>query len=123
MVCDRYVAASYVLQRMDGVDIEFIEIINSHAAQPDLAVILTADPATAAARIDTRGTRHRFETGLYTSAQETALYQDTVHRLTTRGWSVLEIDTSAMRPDAVAGCIADHVNRLMGAPNPRASTQ
>jgi dTMP kinase len=42
VVCDRYVA-SYVLQRMDGVPIEFIEAINAAVDVPDLAVILTTE--------------------------------------------------------------------------------
>ncbi|MGH3672640.1 MAG: dTMP kinase, partial [Pseudonocardiaceae bacterium] len=44
VLCDRYVASSYVLQRMDAVPIEFIEALNGAADVPDLAVILTAHP-------------------------------------------------------------------------------
>lgn len=41
VLCDRYVASSYVLQHLDGVPIEFIEALNADANRPDLAVILT----------------------------------------------------------------------------------
>jgi hypothetical protein len=44
VVCDRYVASSYVLQRLDDVPIEFVEAINAATDVPDLAVILTAEP-------------------------------------------------------------------------------
>jgi len=54
VVCDRYVASSYVLQRMDGVPVEFAEALNAEADVPDLTVILTADPQVTAARIARR---------------------------------------------------------------------
>lgn len=61
VICDRYVASSYVLQRMDGVSLEFIDAINDGADVPDLAVILTAAPEVAADRIYRRGSYGRFE--------------------------------------------------------------
>lgn len=85
VVSDRYVPSSHVLQRIDGVPLAFIEAINTEATIPDLAVLLTATPNAIAARIDQRGTRNRFETGLATSRVEVDLYQDTTTRLTERG--------------------------------------
>jgi thymidylate kinase len=78
------VPSSYVLQRTDGVQIEFIEALNADVDQPDLAVILTADSVVTLDRITARGTRHRFETGLTSSTQEAELYADTAARLTAR---------------------------------------
>ncbi|MBO0874853.1 MAG: dTMP kinase [Pseudonocardia sp.] len=42
VVSDRYVPSSYVLQRIDGVPLDFIEAINTDTDIPDLAVLLTA---------------------------------------------------------------------------------
>jgi dTMP kinase len=113
VLCDRYVASSYVLQRMDGVDIGFIETLNNCTDRPDLAVILTTDPTTAAARIDTRGTRHRFETGVTTSMREHELYQDTAERLAALGYPLLTIDTTTRQADHVAEDIATRITDLL----------
>lgn len=116
VVCDRYVAASLVLQRMDGVPLDFLETLNRAADIPDLAVILTADPAVSARRIETRGTRHRFETGIETSAQEAGLYRDAAQRLTTAGYPVSVIDTTHKQPSEVAGLIARRIATLYPRP-------
>ena len=55
VLCDRYVASSYVLQRWTAVPIEFIEALNAAVDVPDLAVILTAHPAVTTRRIERRG--------------------------------------------------------------------
>jgi dTMP kinase len=86
VICDRYVASSYVLQRMDGVPLPFIEALSVDADRPDLAIILVADPETAAARISSRGTRTHFETGTGTSRTEADLYRDTAARLAVLGY-------------------------------------
>src|SRR5262245_22816524 len=39
VLTDRYLPASLVLQRLDGVDEAFIWAVNQHARRPDLAVI------------------------------------------------------------------------------------
>lgn len=94
VVCDRYVASSYVLQRMDGVLVEFIEAINAAADVPDLAVVLTADPTVTAHRIGQRGAHNRFEAGITTSRTEADLYRDTTARLAERGYPLLTVDTT-----------------------------
>ncbi|WP_433270785.1 dTMP kinase [Actinosynnema sp. CS-041913] len=122
VLCDRYVASSYVLQRMDGVPLHFIETLNAAADTPGLAVILTADPTTTADRIAHRGTRHRFETGVTTSRTESDLYEDTIRRLTERGYPILAIDTTTTASDQVAAMIAQRVNQLATTDNPESTT-
>lgn len=119
VVCDRYVPSSYVLQRMDGAPIEFIEALNADADRPDLAVILTADPTVTATRINTRGTRHRFETGTTSSAQEVDLYADTARRLATRGWPLLALDTTSVAPEQIAEQISTRIAELVEGPPTR----
>ncbi|WP_139794708.1 dTMP kinase [Saccharomonospora piscinae] len=51
VVCDRYIASSYVLQQWDGVPLAFVDALNNRARRPDLAVLLVADPAVAASRV------------------------------------------------------------------------
>lgn len=116
VVCDRYVASSYVLQRMDGVPIQFIELLNAAADVPDLAVILTAEPTVTAHRIELRGAHSRFEDGLTTSQTEVGLYQDTITRLTERGYPVLTIDTTDTPAAQVVAVIAARITALAGVP-------
>lgn len=117
VVCDRYVASSLVLQRMDGVSIDFLAGLNSGADVPDLAVILTVEPAVAARRIEARGTRHRFETGIASSAREAELYQEASRRLVAHGYPVLTVDTTHLEPLQVAERVAERITELL--PGPR----
>lgn len=116
VICDRYVPSSYVLQRMDGVPVEFIEAINSAADVPDLAVILTADPEVTARRIEHRGAHSRFESGLETSRKETDLYRDAIDRLCEIGYPLLTLDTTEATPTATAEIIIEEITRRAGSP-------
>jgi dTMP kinase len=122
VLCDRYVASSYVLQRMDAVPIEYIEALNAAADTPGLAVILTADPAVTAHRIGRRGAHSRFETGLATSRTEADLYRDTTRRLTDQGWPLLVIDTTHTPVTQVTTEIADRITQLAGLPHTDSAT-
>jgi dTMP kinase len=116
VLCDRYVASSLVLQRMDGVPADFIAALNDAADRPDLAVVLMTDPLIATRRIATRGAHSRFEAGLHTSHAETYLYQDAVRRLTERGFDHLVIDTSSTPVSEVTARIAGRIIGLAGLP-------
>lgn len=118
VICDRYVASSYVLQCMDGVPIEFIEAINAAADIPDLAVILTADPTVTARRIGRRGAHSRFESGITTSRTEADLCRDTTLRLAERGYPVLTIDTTHTPLAQVTAQITGRITQLAGFPPP-----
>lgn len=116
VVCDRYVASSYVLQRMDGVPIEFIEALNAAADVPDLAVILMADPMVTARRISERGAHSRFEAGVNTSRAEAELYRDTTVRLAEHGHPLLTLDTTDTPPAQVVAAMAGRIAQLAGLP-------
>jgi dTMP kinase len=122
VLCDRYVASSYVLQRMDGVPIDFIEALNAAADTPDLAVILTADPQVTAGRISRRGAHSRFEAGLTTSRTEAELYADTTRRLTERGYPILAIDTTNHTTGQVSDMIIRRIVRLAATPTGASDT-
>lgn len=122
VLCDRYVASSYVLQRMDAVPIEFIAALNAPADIPDVAVILTAHPAVTAQRIGQRGAHSRFEAGLATSRAEADLYRDTTIRLTELGWPLLTIDTTATPIEQVTAQIEERIIELAGLPKGDSAT-
>lgn len=122
VVCDRYVASSYVLQRMDGVPVEFIEAINAAADVPDLAVVLTADPTVTAHRIGQRGAHNRFEAGITTSRTEADLYRDATARLAERGHPLLTVDTTDTTPAQVVAAIGGRIAHLAGVPQTDTTT-
>jgi dTMP kinase len=122
VVCDRYVASSYVLQRMDGVPIDFIEAINAAADVPDLAVVLTADPMVTADRINRRGAHSRFEAGMATSRTEAELYEDTLTRLSKGGYPLMTIDTGRTPVARVSTMIATRIAQLAGVPHSDSTT-
>jgi dTMP kinase len=106
VVCDRYVASTLVVQRLDGVPRQYLLDLNAGMRMPDLAVILTADPRRIAGRIAQRGATHRFNRDPDFPARETALYEEAVLILRGMGVSVLVVDTGSAPPDAVAERIA-----------------
>jgi dTMP kinase len=105
VICDRYVASSLVLQRRDGLTVEYIEAINRHAEHPDLAVILTAHAALIRARLADRGSHGRFEDADATGT-ELVFYAEAARRLIDQGVAVLTIDCVGQTPDQLAATIA-----------------
>src|ERR1700722_1254315 len=109
VLSDRYLPASLVLQRMDGLDWDTIWQLNAPVEVPDLAVILNADPEILASRLAGRGAHSRFERQADGPATESRLYHDTAAPLTAVGWPVCPIDTSASAPEEVAAIVTDRI--------------
>jgi dTMP kinase len=63
IVCDRYVTTAMVLDQMDGAEPEFVWSIYRYLIWPDLAIVLTGDPAVCRARAARRGIYSRFHEG------------------------------------------------------------
>jgi dTMP kinase len=129
VICDRYVASTLVVQRLDGVPQQYLLDLNTGMRMPDLAVILAADPPSIAARIAHRGATHRFHRDSSFPARETALYRETVSVLRGMGGSVLVVDTGSAPPAEVARRIAtaafgglDKVPRHPGSPPTQGAT-
>ncbi len=114
VVCDRYIATSLVLQRLDGVDVPYIWTLNQYAERPDLTIILTGDPARARARAGRRGTYSRFHRGgIAAGKAEARLYQETAQELTERGYPVVSYDVRRRSAEQVVAAlvpvILDHI--------------
>jgi dTMP kinase len=112
VLCDRYLPASLVLQRMDGISWDVILQLNHGADQPDLAVILNGDPAVIAARLAARGAHSRFERQPGSSQTESDLYADTAARLAQAGWPVCTIDITTRSADQAAMIVTDRILAL-----------
>jgi dTMP kinase len=119
VITDRYVPTSLVLQRVDGVDLDFIWQLNRHAPRPDLAVILRADPAVLTARLAARGAHTRFERTPGASEVESHLYQEAADQLQAAGWPLLLVDTTQTPPPELATTVATHVLTLQEGRQPR----
>jgi len=61
VISDRYLLSSLILQRMDGIDTEFILAINSKILLPNIQIAVTADEQIIASRLEKRNERTRFE--------------------------------------------------------------
>ncbi|MFG2408769.1 dTMP kinase [Streptomyces brevispora] len=108
VVCDRYLASTLVMQRLDGVPLKFLLDLNAAVLRPDLSVILTADPTLIASRIAERGPRNRFHRDPTAPGREVALYAETAGLLKTAGvGNVLVVNTGTATPTEVASLIAD----------------
>ncbi len=93
VLSDRYVESSFVLQRLDGVDIEFIWALNSRISIPDLSVILTARPEVLDQRLAQRNQFRRIEKNT-SRAKEVIFYQEVVKILSQYGFNILLIENS-----------------------------
>ena len=112
VVCDRYIASSLVLQRMDGLLTETVREINRNVDWPDLAVILTGDPSVIAHRLTTRGTHSRYELMTDSSFTEVRLYADAAHILSTEGVPTLVLNGTDSTPQELARIITARVTAL-----------
>lgn len=118
VVSDRYVPTGLVMQRLDGVDLDFLQAINALADPPDLAVILTADLAKIAERLQRSGLRTRSHRRPDIGAQESELYKDASHALASAGIQVLRLETSLYPPDTLASMICTRIEALRGGRQP-----
>lgn len=122
VVSDRYVAAGLVMQRLDGVAADFLRAINASVDPPDLAVILTAEPALITERLRQRGPHNRYQHSPNISAEETALYIEAAHTLDESGVPVLRLETSLYPPDTIATMIHTRITALrQERPHPKRS--
>ncbi len=109
VICDRYLASSYVYQRLDGVDMEFLRNLHTHAELPDLAVFLTVDRQTRVARLAGRDAPNRFEWDPEAAVAEIQLHADAARLLASEGVDVLTLDSTATPATDLASHIGARV--------------
>ncbi|QOV37003.1 dTMP kinase [Streptomyces ferrugineus] len=118
VVCDRYLASTLVVQRLDDVPEPFLLALNNDVTLPDLAVILTAEPHVVAERLTKRGAHHRFERDPGIPARELALYEQAARTLRGMDVPVLVLDTGNTTPSEAAAQIASSLARRPGSVGP-----
>lgn len=114
VISDRYVASGLVIQRFDNLDPGFLWRLNEEVEIPDLAVILEADPAVIADRLDARGAHNRFQLTTGSSHTEATYYKDAKERLVAAGFNVLTVDCTKRPAEQSAAIIATEVRALLG---------
>lgn len=107
VICDRHVASTLVLQRLDGLDLETLWQMNADAPMPDLQVILLASPEVLRSRLDERGRLSRFERSEGIEELEVRYYREAADWLRARGQSVLTIETDRRPVDEVAAAVIE----------------
>lgn len=114
VLCNRYVASTLALQRLDGLPLDVLWDMNSQALVPDLSVLLTADPAIIEQRLDERGRQSRFERMDGIAAREVAYFKEAFQLLRRVGYTTLEVATTETTPESGATEIATHIAALGG---------
>lgn len=105
VLSDRYLPSSLVLQRLDGLDVEFIWAINAGVRTPDLTVYLDDEEETISRRLADRARRSRFECSGAVERERT-LYRDAREFLDARAWSQATIDCRGLSAAAVGAELA-----------------
>ena len=108
VVCDRFSPSSLVLQRLDGLELDWIWSLHGCGVRPDITVYLENDPETIFARLEERGRHSRFETR-GSPAIELNYYRDAREFLAQRGWKQTVIQCGLRTPAEIA---ADIIARL-----------
>jgi dTMP kinase len=108
VMSDRYVPSSLVLQRLDGLELEFVWTLNRDARAPDLTVYLEDEADTIDKRLAAREQRSRFE-AVGSAARELALYREARAFLEGCGWKNHVVDCRGRGPDEVATEVANAV--------------
>jgi dTMP kinase len=112
VVCDRYVASTLALQRLDAVPLDVLWSMNDQAMVPDLSIHLTAEPSVIEERLDRRGRTSRFEAMNDIAALESAFFNEAFTLLRGASYPILEVDTTAKAPEVVVAEIAARLGSL-----------
>lgn len=113
VISDRYIASGLVVQRLDDVDPVFLWQLNEEAEQPDLAIILEADPEVIAGRLAERGPHNRFQDTAGISHTEVEFYREAAEILRGAGFDVFKVDCSSRPPEQSAAIIRSQLRDLL----------
>ncbi|MGL5260646.1 MAG: dTMP kinase [Lachnospiraceae bacterium] len=92
VLSDRYFVSSLLLQRLDGVDVDFIMNLHKKIVLPDLYCIVNADSSTIVQRLKSRNRFTRFETE-QNVIKELQFLQEALRIIKDMGINVIEVNT------------------------------
>lgn len=87
VLCDRYVESSLVLQRIDGLSLNYIWELNKKIKVPDLSVVLTAKPKILNRRLSKRENLSKFEREA-SRRKELLFYREAANFIDQKGFNV-----------------------------------
>jgi dTMP kinase len=109
VLCDRYIESSLVLQRFDGVELDYILAINNGIPRPGLRIQLSATPEVLTERLARRtiAPERRFERCIGPD-RELELYADADELLTEREQLPASVfDTTSTEADGLGAIVAE----------------
>lgn len=112
VITDRYVPSALVMQQLDGVDPDYLWRLNAKASRPHLAVILDADPAVVAERLQVRGPHNRLQKLPSSAHIEWHHYHEVAQRLADAAWTIQRIDCTATTVLEVAQMVHQRLIKL-----------
>lgn len=115
VLCDRYLASSMVLDRVDGVRAELLGSVYSQLPVADLSIILCGEPALCARRAERRGHYSRFHSAdPWVNERERDAFLNVAEDLRRQGCRVLTHDIGIRPADAVARHLAGLILDVAG---------
>lgn len=114
VLCDRYIESSLVLQRIDGVHVDYVLAINAGIIRPDLRIRLFADDHVLSERVAGRGVvpSRRFEQSPAASTRELRLYEEADELLVSQYNLTANVyDTTNTHAPALGSEVADAIER------------
>lgn len=109
VLCDRHIASTLALQRVDGMDLPSLWEMNADVLVPDLQVILLASPEVLRDRLDARGRSSRFEQSEGIEDRELRYYREAADWLQSKGLSVITVDTDRRSVDRTVAILVESV--------------
>lgn len=108
VLSDRYMESSFVLQRLDGLDYEFILDLNKYFYIPELSVLLTASVEILERRLSIRNSLTRFER-CHSRQDELDYYMDAANYLSNHGFNIMTIDNGHVSIEKNASLIFNKI--------------
>ena len=93
LICDRFIASSYVYQVLDGCSYDFIREINAKARKPDIYFFISTFPQLISERISKRDATDVFENDHHRQ-QEINLFLETAQQMKKLGIHTLTIENN-----------------------------
>ncbi len=113
VIVDRYILSSLVLQRMDGVDSDFIFKIHKNIIKPDLQIVITAEENIIRERLRTRNSKlTRFEKDNQTK-KELKYLEEGIELLKEEKVEVQEIVNDSVKKSTKS--LVEYINNLQEA--------
>ncbi|WP_052600206.1 dTMP kinase [Aureispira sp. CCB-QB1] len=112
VISDRYVLSSLVLQRLDGLDLDFIWLLNNFSIKPNLTVLLTGDDKIIEQRLNSRATKTRLEAN-NSIKEELDLYEQGMLFLERKGYNFMVVNNTKYSIDHNAKIVTNHIMKLV----------